>query len=156
MNVKIKKLFDDAVLPQKNKSNDAGFDCVARSMRTTKVNPGGFLSYNIQFSEPEDYIEYGLGFALEIPEGWCGLIFPRSSISKYDLMLCNSVGIVDSGYRGEILARFKKTKEIGNFYEVGDKVCQILFYKLPEVTFELTETLDDSNDRGGGFGSSGK
>lgn len=155
MNVKIKKLFDDAILPQKNNPNDAGFDCVARSMRTTKIKSVG-LSYGIQLSEPEDYIEYGFGFSLEIPEGWCGLLFPRSSISKYDLMLCNSVGVIDSGYRGEILARFKKTKEVGNFYEVGDKVCQIVFYKLPEITFELTDTLDDLNDRGGGFGSSGK
>ncbi len=139
MNVLIKKIYPEAKIPIRANSSDAGLDCFAHWMLKT-----------------DQYIEYGLGFALEVPEGWCTLIFPRSSISKYDLILANSVGIVDSGYRNQLVARFKKTKDDGVFYEIGDRVCQIIFYQYPNPTIEVVQELDHTNDRGGGLGSTGK
>lgn len=136
LTVKIKRLYPNVTLPEKGNVSDACFDLKA-----------------ISITETDDYIEYGLGLSLEIPKGYCGLIFPRSSISKYNLILCNSVGVIDSGYRGELLARFKRTGE--KVYNIGDRVCQMLFYKLPEVTFIESNNLDTLNDRNGGFGSTG-
>jgi dUTP pyrophosphatase len=92
MLVNIKKLVPEAVLPLYAKVGDAGMDLVATS-----------VDYSNEY-----YIEYGTGLAVEIPEGYVGLIFPRSSNSKKDLQLCNSVGVIDSGYRGEIKLRYRR------------------------------------------------
>lgn len=91
MEVKFKKLSDKAVMPSKAHPTDAGFDMVA-----TKVNI------------TEDYVEYETGIAIQLPEGYCALLFPRSSNSKKDLLLANSVGLVDQGYIGELKFRFKR------------------------------------------------
>ena len=86
MKVRIKKLNENAVIPTYAKEGDAGMDLVATSV----------------ISETYTQITYGLGVALEIPEGFVGLVFPRSSIRKTGLQLSNSVGVIDSGYRGEL------------------------------------------------------
>jgi dUTP pyrophosphatase len=92
MKVKIKKLHKDAEIPSYAMHGDAGLDLVAVSVT---IDPTG------------TYIEYGTGLAVEIPEGYVGLLFPRSSLSKTKLILANHVGVIDSGYRGEIKFRFK-------------------------------------------------
>jgi dUTP pyrophosphatase len=89
--VKIKRLHKNAVFPAYAKEGDAGMDLTA-------------ISY--VFDE-HGAIVYGTGIAIEIPEGYVGLLFPRSSNSKKDLILSNSVGVVDSGYRGEIMFKYK-------------------------------------------------
>lgn len=91
MEVKIKKLHERAVVPSYSKKGDAGMDLTA-------------VDY---YYDADGCIVYKTGLAIEIPEGYVGLVFPRSSISKSDLFLTNSVGVIDSGYRGEILAKFK-------------------------------------------------
>ena len=91
MEVKFKKLSDKAVMPSKAHPTDAGFDMVAAEVKVT-----------------EDYVSYKTNIALEIPEGYVGLLFPRSSNSKKDLLLANSVGVVDSHYRGDVEFRFKR------------------------------------------------
>lgn len=93
MEVKIKKLCDSAVIPSYAKPGDAGMDLVATSRIFDKYGN----------------VEYGTGLAMEIPEGYVGLIFARSSIFKQDLSLANAVGVIDSGYRGEIKFKFKPT-----------------------------------------------
>jgi len=134
MKLKIKKLSEDAVCPFYAKYGDAGLDLVA----TSKQNNG-------------HYVEYGTSLAVEIPEGYAGFLFPRSSISNTGHMLVNSVGIIDSGYRGEIKARFSWTKN--NSYKVGDKVAQLVILKLPSVDIEEVAELDASERDEGGFGS---
>jgi dUTP pyrophosphatase len=134
--VKIKKLNPEANIPAYAKEGDAGLDLVAISKRET-----------------EKFIEYGTGLAIEIPEGHMGLLFPRSSISKKDLVLANSVGIVDAGYRGELLIRFKKLGE--DNYEVGERVVQLMVMPFPKINFEEVEELEDSSRGAGGFGSTG-
>ena len=144
MIVKIKKIHPNAVIPSYAKSGDAGLDLVATTI----------------IGETLGSITYGLGIALEIPEGFVGLVFPRSSIRKTNLQLSNSVGVIDSGYRGELQATFNKIQGIDNVerenYKVGDRVCQIMI--IPHPTIELNEVNELSNtERGeGGFGSTGK
>jgi len=137
MKVKIKKLHPEAKVPTYAKEGDAGLDLVATSM---KLDPG--------------FTEYGVGLAVEIPVGHVGLIFPRSSISAKDQQLANSVGVIDSGYRGEIKLRFVDRGPLA--YEVGDKIAQLVVLPYPKVEVEEVSELS-STDRGdGGFGSTGK
>jgi len=138
--VKIKKLHPDAVIPQYAKRGDAGMDLVA-----TEVTDGYGFS-----------VTYGTGLAMEIPEGFVGLVFPRSSIRKYDLSLTNSVGVIDSGYRGEIQATFRKEAGIpSKRYEVGDKIAQMIILPYPSIQFIETDELSDTERGEGGFGSTG-
>jgi dUTP pyrophosphatase len=141
MKVKIKKLNSDAVIPTYAKSGDAGMDLVATNILS-----------NTTFD-----ITYALGIALEIPEGFVGLIFPRSSIRKYDLTLSNSVGVIDSGYRGELQATFKKTNGLDSLsYNAGDRVAQIMIIPHPPIEFEEVNELNNTERGEGGFGSTGK
>ena len=138
MKVRIKKLSENAVIPTYAKDGDAGMDVVA-----TRI-----------INERLDSITYGTDIALEIPEGFVGLIFPRSSIRKTDLILSNSVGVIDSGYRGEIQATFKRSGVYA--YAVGDRGAQIMIIPHPPIEFEEADELSDTERGEGGFGSTGK
>jgi dUTP pyrophosphatase len=93
---------------------------------------------------------------MEIPEGFVGLVFPRSSIRKYDLSLTNCVGVIDSGYRGEIQATFRKEAGIpSKRYDVGDKIAQMIILPYPSIQFIETDELSDTERGEGGFGSTG-
>ena len=141
MKVKIKKLHTDSVIPKYAKESDAGLDLVATSVVTTTPTQ----------------ITYGLGIALEIPEGFVGLVFPRSSIRNYDLSLTNSVGVIDAGYRGELQATFHKVNGVASkVYEVGDRVVQIIIVPHPVIQLKVVDELSESERGKGGFGSTGK
>lgn len=145
MNVKFAKLHPDAVIPSYAKQGDAGLDLTAIGMeykRTDKI----------------DFYEYDFGLAVEIPPGFVGLVFPRSSITKTDLFLSNAVGVIDSGYRGKLTARFRKTTGSPHTYSVGDRVCQMVIIPYPSIEVEEVPYEDLSKtERGtGGFGSSGR
>ena len=143
MKVRIKKLNENAVIPSYAKSGDAGMDLVATSI----------------ISETDTQITFGIGLALEIPKGFVGLIFPRSSVRKTRLMLSNCVGVVDSGYRGELQATFNKVNQNSiaeNDYKVGDRIAQIMIIPHPEIEFEEADELSDTERGEGGFGSTGK
>jgi dUTP pyrophosphatase len=143
MIVKIKKLNPLAVVPSYAKDGDAGMDLVATSI----------------ISETDTQITFGIGLALEIPYGFVGLIFPRSSVRKTRLMLSNCVGVVDSGYRGELQATFNKVNQNSiaeNDYKVGDRIAQIMIIPHPEIQFEEATELSDTERGEGGFGSTGK
>lgn len=166
MEIKIKRVRESAQLPTKAHTTDAGFDLYADTKH---------------FDEHGNTV-YGTGVAMEIPEGYVGLIFPRSSNASKDLLLSNAVGVIDSGYRGEIMAKFKPTVNLlnplrfwwdcfvrrkdkislkrydihGQEYNVGDRIAQIIIMPYPDVQFVEVDELSDS-DRGiGGYGSSGK
>lgn len=138
LNIKIKKLHKDAVIPTRAHATDAGYDLYAASSSVDK-------DYNIV---------YGTGVAVEIPTGYVGLVFPRSSIASKDIMLSNSVGVIDSGYRGEVMAKFRKGGTRG--YDVGERIAQLIILPYPEVVFEEAEELSESDRGTGGYGSSGK
>ena len=142
MIVKIKKLHDNAVIPAYAKPGDAGLDLTATSVVTDEYGN----------------VVYGTGLAIEIPFGYAGLLFPRSSNSKTDLYLTNHVGVVDSGYRGEIMFKYRPLDGILNskIYQVGERVGQIVILPYPAVSFEEVEQLSDTERGDSGFGSTGK
>lgn len=144
MNVRI---INKSGIPLKYaKQGDAGIDLTA-----TEV-----------FYDDAGNICYKTGIFMEIPEGYVGLIFPRSSISKYITQLSNSVGVIDSGYRGEIMFKFKPTDYYHNrtsqldVYQIGDRIGQIIILPYPQITFEEVTELSDSERGIGGFGSTNK
>ena len=150
MQVKIKRLKPNAVIPTYAKEGDAGMDLVATEI----------------IKDTPEQITYGTGLAMEIRDGFVGLVFPRSSIRKTGLQLSNSVGVIDSGYRGEIQATFNKifggegmydemkVNEIqpNDYYKVGDRIAQIIILPYPQIEFEEVEELSDSERGEGGFG----
>ncbi len=133
LEVKIKKLNPHAVIPKYALEGDAGMDLVAISK-----------SYDENLN-----VCYGTGLAFEIPEGYMGLVFPRSSISKKDLTLSNSVGVIDSGYRGEVFLKFRGK----NTYAIGDRVGQLITMPYPKVRFLEVEELSSTERGEGGYGS---
>lgn len=142
MKVKIKKIHTNAIIPTYAKLGDAGLDLTAISCEPCL-----------------DYIEYKTGLEIEIPEGYVGLIFPRSSISNKNQMLTNSVGVIDSGYRGEIKFRFKDARLLIDsrisLYNVGDKIGQLIIIPYPKIELEEVEELSNTERGSDGFGSSG-
>jgi dUTP pyrophosphatase len=140
LEVKIKRLHEDAVIPKYAKDGDAGLDLVATSI----------------LNQTNEIIEYGLGIAIEIPKNYVGLIFPRSSVTKTSLMLKNCVGVIDSGYRGEIKATFKIIDEKFNHYKIGERICQIIIIPYPQVSFVEVDELSSSERGEGGYGSTGR
>ncbi len=159
MDVRFKKLVPEAKAPFKTIDIDAGFDLFAVSVDET---PG--------------FIEYGTGIAVEIPEGYVGLVFPRSSVTKYDLILKNCVGVIDASYRGEIRCRFYDTEKNNDYftmitgsiinkihnpqnnkkiYEIGDRIAQVVFIELPKITLVESDELSGTQRGSGGFGHTG-
>lgn len=151
MKVNVKKLSENAVLPTYAKHGDAGMDLTATSK---------------EYDEHGNVV-YGTSLAFEIPAGFVGLLFPRSSNTKKDLILGNSVGVLDSGYRGEVVFKFKAIdthymqdgkltflkKDFMQEYNLGDRIGQIIILPYPKIEFNLVDELS-TTDRGvGGFGS---
>jgi dUTP pyrophosphatase len=140
LQVKFKKLNADAKLPTKGSLDAACFDVYATSIE--KSGPGK--------------ITMGLGFATEIPQGWKGMIVPRSNLTKHHWIISNSPGQIDADYRGEWKIVFTSTRENSMFpYTIGERVAQIFFEKVEIVQFVEVESLDDSSRGEGGFGSTG-
>ena len=137
MKLKIKKINPEAKIPLYANPGDAGMDV-----------------YAISKEVKERFIEYGTGLSFEVPEGHMMLIFPRGSLSNKDLILANHVGVLDSGYRGELKLRFRKIGD--DVYEIGDKIGQIIIVPFPKVEFEEVDELSETGRGSGGFGSTGK
>lgn len=136
INVKFKKLDSYAKEPVKGTEGAAAFDLHAASCRIT-----------------DRYVEYGTGLAAEIPPGFVGILAARSSVSNVGMWLCNSIGVLDSDYRGEIKARFYRSQQ--DYYEIGDRICQLMIVPVPEVSLEFVDELSTTERGSGGFGSSG-
>ena len=157
--VLFKKINPDAKIPVQTAGN-GGMDMTCVSKDVT-----------------DKFIEYGTGICASIPEGYVGLLFPRSSVTKYDLMLKNAVGVIDSSYVGEIKARFVtvyndycniyecdcicsscKIELNGKVkaYEIGEKCCQLIIVPYPKVTSKEVDELPETERGAGGFGSTGK
>lgn len=140
--LKFKKLYSDVKTPVKAHNSDMCFDIYA-------------------YSDPiytDTYVEYKTGLIFEIPNNHDMLLYPRSSISNYDLMLANSVGVVDQSYRNEILFRYKLTKlDNPKVYQKGDKIGQATIIVKSIYSLIEVDEISTNTDRGlGGFGSSGK
>lgn len=134
--VKWKKLHPKAISPSYAKSGDAAMDLTS-----------------VSFDRQIHYIEYGTGLSVAVPEGFVGLLFPRSSCTNKGLILGNSVGVIDSGYRGEIKFRFYKNEEFSEEYMVGDRIGQLMIMPYPETILQEVTDLDSTDRDTGGFGS---
>ena len=142
MKINIKKTHPDAVIPKYAHDTDAGLDLVAISA---------------QWDSTIDCWIYDTGIAVEIPEGYVGLVFPRSSHRKKDYYLANHVGVIDSGYRGSISASFKGRDWNTNEqpYEIGDRIVQLIIIPYPKIEFNEVDQLTKSDRGFGGHGSTG-
>jgi dUTP pyrophosphatase len=141
LNVRVKRVKDTATIPKYATYGDAGVDLVAVSKHSDMMNMT---------------VTYDTGLAVEIPEGYVGLVFPRSSVRKYDLQLSNSVGVIDSGYRGTIQFTFRVLDvDSPKMYEVGDRIGQLIILPYPIVNFMEVDELSDTVRGEGGFGSTG-
>lgn len=144
--VKFKKLVPEAVSPTYAHIGDAGMDITCTSY---------------EYDKELDCFMYHTGLAFEVPKGYVMLIFPRSSNRKTDYYLTNHVGVLDSGYRGELMFAFKKrddNRENYNKppYEVGDRIGQIIILPYPIIQMIESDSLEESERGAGGFGSTGK
>ena len=160
VSVKFKRLTANAVVPTKAHPTDAGYDITATSAYIDKCGNA----------------VYGTGLALEIPEGYAGFLFPRSSVCATDIALTNAVGVVDSHYRGEVKFKFRPTPMFTNvprtapedslytgvlpfspkIYQPGERIGQLIVLPVPDVTFIECDSLSDTDRGEGGYGSSGK
>ena len=145
MQIKIKKLHPDAITPKYSKIGDAGMDIYAVDVK----------EHFDSFRDEVTKITIDSGLAFEIPEGYVGLVFPRSSIQSTGLRLSNCVGVIDSGYRGSVKAVFDLIDPTLTCYEKGDRFAQIIIMPYPQVTLIETDNLSETERGNGAFGSTG-
>lgn len=187
MQIEIKKLVPEACIPKNANLLDTGYDLIALDDGEIV---GEVVSNHVNYWKRIDYIQYKTGLAISprtknvelANPTYFTLLFPRSSVSKYNLLLANSVGLVDNPYRGEIMLRFKyiwnpedyvfnATKDIysslqsffmygspnkNKIYKKGDKIAQIAAFELNPIEFIEVNELDKTNRGHGGFGSTGQ
>lgn len=135
------KLLDEQCKPYRAHETDAGLDLKARE--TMKIPRG------VTKAVP-------LGVCCEIPQNHVGLLFPRSSMGKTPFRMTNSVGVIDSDYRGEICAMYQNTSVDTLTIEKGERVAQLVIVPIQIVSTEYVDELTDTKRGTGGFGSTGK
>lgn len=142
--VKVKKLDKNAVIPTYGSLSAAGADLYACNTEEITINPG-------------ETVMIHTGIALEIPEGFAGLVYARSGIaSKRGLAPANKVGVIDSDYRGEIMVALHNHSLETHTVAVGERIAQIVITPYLTANFVLSDTLEDTARGEGGFGSTGK
>ena len=142
LNISIKKLDKRAVIPEYSREGDAALDL--KSISSYEIKPG---ERNL----------VSIGIAIAIPDGYCGLVLPRSGNAiKHGITLPNAPGLVDSNYRGEIkVPLINHDKEESFEINEGDRIAQLLIIECPKISFSEVSNLDDTNRGTSGFGSSG-
>ena len=135
MDIKFKRLRNTAQLPTRGTIGSAGLDLYA-----SRIEYDGVL-----------YICHS-DIAFEIPRGYVGLLFPRSSIANTPLRMTNCVGVIDSDYRGEVMAKFDLKSE-GDIYKVGDRFAQIIFMPYEVADLIEVDELSTTKRGTGGYGS---
>lgn len=144
MEIKFKKLSENAVIPSYAHSDDAGMDLTATRF-TQELDKSGKL-----------VLVYHTDIAVEIPKGYVGLIFMRSSVCNKSIALANAVGVIDSNYRGELICKFKITTDaVPTIYQPGEKIAQLVILHNPRFTPVEAEELSETDRGEGGFGTTG-
>lgn len=139
MKIKVKKLKENAKLPQYMHPGDVGMDLY--SMEEVTIPPMG-------------HYRFYHGFALEFPEGYAAIIMDKSSISKVGLTKMG--GVFDAGFRGEYNTHLVNLSKESYTIEEGDKVAQLIIFPINIVELEEVDTLSDSSRGQGAFGSTGR
>jgi dUTP pyrophosphatase len=140
--VEFQRLSEAAREPQRANEHDAGWDL--RAAEAATIFPGERASV-------------GTGIAVAIPEGYAGLVLPRSGLAaRHGIALVNAPGLIDSGYRGEVRILLLNTDRAESFViALGDRIAQLVITELPVVDFAETDSLSETARGAGGFGSSG-
>ena len=141
--LKIKKLREEAALPERKTPGSAGYDLCACIAGDFTIEPG-------------ELVILPTGLAAEIPEGCAGMIFTRSGLGvKHGITVSNGVGVIDSDYRGEIHVGLRNNSQIAYTVSPGERIAQLIVIPvcLPEVV--ETEELSETERGAGGFGSTG-
>lgn len=144
MKIRVKKLSETAVLPQRGSSCAAGYDLRA------------------DIAEPQEIAPHGTsmiptGLSMEIPEGYFGGIFARSGLAaKEGLRPANCVGVIDSDYRGPVMVALHNDSRVPRTVTPGERIAQLVIVPFLGADFVLTDELDETERGEGGFGSTGK
>lgn len=142
MQIKIKKLDERAILPQRGSAMAAGMDLYALDGVAVEAGKTAIVH---------------TGIALAIPEGYAGFIYARSGIAtKRSLAPANKVGVIDADYRGEIMVALHNHGDVAQSVEAGERIAQMVIAPFLSVELQLVETLDETERADGGFGSTGK
>jgi dUTP pyrophosphatase len=141
MQIRIKKLNDDAVMPQYARPWDAGADLCSTEDFTLPANSRGLVP---------------TGIAIEIPNGFVGLVHPRSGLATKGVTVMNAPGTIDAGYRGEVKVILVNHTDQDYNIAKGDKIAQLVIQEVREAHFIWADELSNSERGNGGFGSTGK
>ena len=143
MTVRIKKLNDKAIVPTYGTDYSAGADLYMTDDTVTVA--------------PHSTVMLHTGLSVEIPEGYCGLVFARSSMgAKRGLAPANKVGVIDSDYRGEIMVALHNHSDSPATVEASERVAQLVIVPFLKAEFEVADDLSDTVRGEGGFGSTGR
>lgn len=152
-------LAKGAKAPVKATAGAAGFDCFALSLEFLTYKDGELEVIEPGQAKQFDLVKYSTGVSLEIPEGFVGLTFARSSITKMPLIMANTTGVIDSDYRGEVIFMFRILNP-GNIaktaYKIGDRIGQLVLVELGDFKLEESGKLTDSARGSGAYGSTGR
>ena len=141
--MKIKKLNDRAIVPTYASTFAAGADLYACEESEVTIAPNETRLIHT-------------GIALEIPQGYVGLIYARSGLStKRGLAPANKVGVIDCDYRGEIMVALYNQSGVEQTLAIGERIAQIVFTKYDTAEFDVVDELDSTERGAGGFGSTG-
>lgn len=144
MNIKVKKLKPDATVPTMGSKFAAGADLYSAEDADVVIGPG-----ETKF--------IGTGLAMEIPEGYVGLVYARSGLAcKRGLAPANKVGVVDSDYRGEIKVALHNHEKEAQTVEKGERIAQMVIAPYLSVNYEEADALSETERGEGGFGSTGR
>jgi dUTP pyrophosphatase len=143
LSVPIVQLDPELPLPSYAHPGDAGLDLRAREDAVVTAGGGRAL--------------VPTGISIAIPAGWAGFVLPRSGLAlKHGIGVVNSPGLIDSAYRGEIKVILLNTDPVDDFHVVrGERIAQLVLQRVEEVVWDVVDSLD-GDDRGGGFGHSGR
>ena len=143
INIPIKKIHADAIIPRRGSKSAAGFDIYAVLKDAVVIHP-------------KETVKIPTGITMAIPEGYFGAIYARSGLAaKEGLRPANCVGVVDSDYRGEVMVALHNDSDFSRVVNGGDRIAQLIIREYPEVQFTETEELPETERGLGGFGSTG-
>lgn len=143
LSVRVFRLCADAVLPTYGSDCAAGADLYTVDEDTT-LQPGETKLLHT-------------GLSMEIPAGWCGLIYARSGLAtKQGLAPANKVGVIDSDYRGEVMVALHNHSAQARTVQKGERIAQLVFAPAPQAVFTESDNLSDTARGSGGFGSTGR
>lgn len=144
MTIKVKKVTETAIIPQRATSGSAGYDLSADIDKEILI-------------PPHTTVKIPTGLAFEVPHGYFGAIYARSGIStKQGLRPANAVGLCDSDYRGGYIVPLHNDSEETRIISPNQRIAQVVFQPYLECELEETETLSSTQRDDGGFGSTGK